>query len=210
MSTLIIVFLGNPGRRYEDTRHNLGWWVGDLMAQEAKVAFHAGRGRFLLAEVRVGGEPALLVKPTTYMNGSGEALADLSTSHEIDPGSLLVVADDFALALGQIRIRERGSSGGHNGLESIIEQLGSDEFARIRCGVGPVPEGVDAAHFVLDRMGPEELIVAREMAAKAARAVAMILARGVRTAANEYNRKPPALEEPSRGSTGAERPKEGA
>jgi len=205
----IIVFLGNPGERYAPTRHNLGWWVGDLVAQAACTAFKPGRGNYLLAQGRVGGQLSVLVKPTAFMNASGEALDDLGTAYVVEPHSLVVIADDLALPLGQIRVRVRGSSGGHNGLASIIAHLGTEEFARIRCGIGPLPVDADAAEFVLDPFRPEELIIAREMAVRAAEAVAMMMARGVGVAAAVYNCKPPAPETSADGPSGAERPREG-
>jgi PTH1 family peptidyl-tRNA hydrolase len=127
-------------------------------------------------------------------------LDEVSRDHELSSENLLVVADDIDLPLGRIRIRAGGSSGGHNGLESVIHSLGTDQFARIRLGVGPVPVGTDPADFVLDRFSEEELIIARDVAARAAEAVALVLARGVRAAANVYNRKPPAPEDSKPGA----------
>ena len=204
MAIPVVLFLGNPGTEYAPTRHNLGWWVADLVAQEARIGFRSGRGRYDLAQGRVGGQMALLVKPTAYMNASGEVLDELAVTFEVDWPSLLVVADDTDLSLGQIRVRAGGSSGGHNGLASVIEHAGTDQFARVRCGIGPAPEGGDAADFVLDPFEPDELIVVREMAAKAAGAVAMVLARGIIAAANEFNRRPPAPEQSLEGPAGAE------
>ncbi|MEW5701337.1 MAG: aminoacyl-tRNA hydrolase [Candidatus Zixiibacteriota bacterium] len=204
MAIPIIVFLGNPGARYAMTRHNLGWWVADLVAGETRLAFKPGQGPYLEASGRVAGQKALLVKPTTFMNASGEAFDHLSRKYDLSPESLLVVADDLALPLGQLRLRGHGSSGGHNGLASIIACLGTEQFARVRCGIGPLPAGVDAAEFVLDPFGPGELIAAREMAARAAEAVAMVLARGLVAAADAYNRKPPAPETSAEGSSGAQ------
>ena len=209
MAVPIIIFLGNPGDRHAATRHNVGWWVGDRLAAKAKTGFAAGHGRFLLSQVRLAGQPALLVKPTTYMNASGEAIVELSRSHAVEPESLMVVLDDLALALGQIRIRAGGSAGGHNGLASMIAHLGTDQFTRVRCGIGPLPAGVDAAEFVLDLFRPDELIVAQEMAGRAAEAVELILARGVHAAANVFNRRPPAPESSTLDMPGAVRPKEG-
>jgi len=206
---MLLLLLGNPGERYRQTRHNLGWWVGDILAERAKVGFKPGRGDFFVAEGRIGGQVVRMVKPTTFMNESGRALDQCAAIFGLEPAELIVVADDIDLVLGQIRIRERGSSGGHNGLASVIEHLGSEEFVRVRCGVGPVPAGVDPAEFVLDPFGSDEFIVAREMATVAADAVAMILARGPVAAANVFNRKPPAPEKPANGNAGAQRPGEG-
>lgn len=199
----IIVLLGNPGKRYTMTRHNLGWWVGDVMAEQEKATFRAGWGSFYFAELEVGRHQALLLKPTTYMNLSGRVLTELAERHTVTPLDVIAVADDFALPLGQIRARPYGSSGGHNGLASLIEVLGSDQFARVRCGVGPVPDGLDPAEFVLAPFADNELSSAREMAERAASAVKMILTDGVVATANTYNRKPPAPEAPPGDQSGA-------
>jgi PTH1 family peptidyl-tRNA hydrolase len=209
MRDWVITFLGNPGDRYAGTRHNLGWRVADGMATKAKSAFHAGVGDYLIAECRVGGRRVHLLKPTTCMNASGQALDQYARWTGLAPEELIVVADDIALPLGEIRIRARGSSGGHNGLASIIEHIGSEEFTRVRCGVGPLPPGADAADFVLDDFTQDELLSARQMVAKAIVAVEMILARGVSAAANTYNRKPPATEADSSNPPDAQRPGEG-
>jgi PTH1 family peptidyl-tRNA hydrolase len=203
-----IVFLGNPGPEHAETRHNLGWWVGDILADRARVRLRPEAAEFLSAEGRLGGKKVLLVKPMTYMNASGEAVNLASKLHGFEPESLIVIADDIALPLGRIRIRASGSSGGHNGLQSIIEQLGTEEFTRVRLGVGPVADGIDSAEFVLDRFDDDDFIVAREMAAHAAEAVLMILARGVEAAANVYNRKPPAPDSTGESQAGADRPGE--
>jgi PTH1 family peptidyl-tRNA hydrolase len=138
------------------------------------------------------------------MNLSGQALLELAERIELAPDDLIAVADDFALPLGQIRIRRDGSSGGHNGLASIIEVLQSEQFTRVRCGVGPVPSGLDPAEFVLAPFADNELSLAREMAERAAAAVKMIMTDGVSAAANTYNRKPPAPDAPSRDQSGAQ------
>jgi PTH1 family peptidyl-tRNA hydrolase len=201
--TKIVILLGNPGKRYTLTRHNVGWWVGDVLAEQEKTLFRAGWGNFYYAELEFQGRPTILVKPTTYMNLSGRVLTELAERHTVTPLDVVAVADDFALPLGQIRVRPYGSSGGHNGLASIIEVLESDQFARVRCGVGPVPEGIDPAEFVLAPFADNELSSAREMAERAASAVKMILTDGVVATANTYNRKPPAPEAPPGDQSGA-------
>jgi PTH1 family peptidyl-tRNA hydrolase len=170
--------------------------------------FKPGTGDYYLAEGRVGGQKARLLKATTYMNESGQAVSQYADRFGLYPEDLIVVSDDIDLPLGQIRIRARGSSGGHNGIASVIEHVGSEEIARCRCGVGPVPPGDDAAEFVLDPFGAAELIVARQMAASAALAVETMVARGVGVAANTYNRKPPAPGDTPSEQPGAERPRE--
>jgi PTH1 family peptidyl-tRNA hydrolase len=207
---MIITLLGNPGKRYETTRHNVGWWVGDLLAVRAGAAFQRGPEGYASAEVSLEGKPVLLVKPLTYMNNSGDAVAELRGRLEFRPEEqLLVIADDIALPLGQLRVRSSGSSGGHNGLQSIIDAIGSQQFARVRCGVGPVPPGIDPAEFVLDPFPLSELPLAQEMAVRAADAVRTILREGITAAANTYNRKPPAPDAPEGDDEGANRPREG-
>lgn len=202
--TKVVLLLGNPGRRYEMTRHNLGWWVGDVLAARFRTAFKPGWGSFYLSEFDEGSQPCILLKPTTYMNLSGQALSELTERIEFTSEDLIAVADDFALPLGQLRVRRDGSSGGHNGLTSIIEVLQCEQFTRVRCGVGPVPAGIDPAEFVLAPFAENELSLAREMAERAAAAVRMILTDGVSAAANTYNRKPPAPEAPSGDQSGAQ------
>ena len=178
----VIVLLGNPGDRYAATRHNIGWWIGDVLVERRRLKFKPGPGDYYMAEGRIGGRKARLLKATTFMNESGRAIAQYADRFGLFPQDLIVVTDDIDLPLGQIRIRAKGSSGGHNGLASVIEHVGSEEVARCRCGVGPVPSEVD----------PAEFLVARQMAATAADAVETMVARGVSVAASAFNRKPPA------------------
>ena len=207
---MIITLLGNPGKRYERTRHNVGWWVGDLLVGQAGGAFQRRHEEFASAELGLEGKRVLMVKPLTYMNNSGEVVADLQHQLEFRPeDQFLVVADDIALPLGQLRIRNSGSSGGHNGLQSIIDAIGSQQFARVRCGVGPLPTGIDPAEFVLDPFPLAELSLAEEMAVRAADAVRTILREGLPAAANAFNRKPPAPDAPPGDNEGADRPREG-
>lgn len=201
--TKIVMLLGNPGKRYTMTRHNLGWWVGDILAAKGSTEFRAGWGSFYYADLEIQGRRTLLVKPTTYMNLAGRVLSELSERHTVTPLDIIAVADDFALPLGQIRVRPYGSSGGHNGLASIIEVLESDQFVRVRCGVGPVPADIDPADFVLAPFADNELSSAREMAERAASAVTMILTDGAVATANTYNRKPPAPDAPPGDQSGA-------
>lgn len=208
MDPCVIVFLGNPGPKYVETRHNLGWWVADKLIKTARIRFKPGPGDFDWAEGRLGGQKVLLVKPQTFMNASGEAVTQLAQSRPVDSDRIIVVADDYAIPLGRLRIRAEGASGGHNGLASMIDHIGTERFTRVRVGVGPLPEEIDAAEFVLDGFGADELLVAGEMAVRAADAVTMILARGIEAAANLFNRKPPAPDEPTKSSAGAQGPGE--
>ncbi len=199
----VVVFLGNPGVRYAKTRHNVAWWVADVLSKEMRREFAPGWGNFHYATLEMDRRTVHLVKPTTYMNLSGHALIDLAERVEFHIRDVIAVADDFALPLGQLRIRKSGSSGGHNGLASLIEVFESDQFTRLRCGVGPVPEGIDPADFVLAEFVGNELSSAQDMAERAASAVKMIVTAGATRAANTYNRKPPAPEAPSGDQSGA-------
>ncbi len=152
----VITGLGNPGSRYEKTRHNLGFRVVEAIAAARRGRWGDPARKCRTASVRLAGGHGLLVEPLTYMNLSGDALAPIVIEHELPPSRLLVVCDDIALPLGQIRLRASGTDGGHNGLKSIIERLNTTGFPRLRMGVGPVPPRVDAAEFVLAEFLPEE------------------------------------------------------
>jgi PTH1 family peptidyl-tRNA hydrolase len=181
------VGLGNPGARYQRTRHYAGFMVIDELAARARAAGRIASDAWL-AEATLAGEPALLVKPLAYMNASGEPVARLLAERGATPAELVVVVDDVALPLGRLRVRERGSDGGHNGLRSLILTLGSDEFARVRIGVGlDEPPDVDLADFVLGEFLPEELPRVREMVSLAADAVACLLQDGAAAAMNRFN-----------------------
>lgn len=184
----VIAGLGNPGREYEATPHNIGFEVIDEIASEAGVKLKKS-WRFALqsAEIRVDQEQVLLVKPQTFMNRSGEALAPLLRKKGMTAADLLVVVDDVELPLGSIRLRAKGSAGTHNGLKSVIERLGTTDFARLRVGVGPVPEGRDRVAYVLGRYRKdvhEQVMAAMKRAAEASRAWA---AEGVEKTMNKFN-----------------------
>jgi len=201
----VVVFLGNPGPEYERTRHNLGFWTADILAEKLKCRFEPGQGDFVIAQKRMRGEPLCLVKPTTYVNRSGHAVAQLVENRRITPSQVIVVCDDFTLDEGRIRLRRKGSDGGHNGLKSIIAQLGTEEFPRIRLGTGPVPENVDPVDFVLAKVGENDINTLRELADRASEAVIDLVTRGFGIAAGKYNLKPSA---PAAETDGADRPKE--
>ncbi|MEW6746499.1 MAG: aminoacyl-tRNA hydrolase [Planctomycetota bacterium] len=152
----VVIGLGNPGRRYEGSRHNLGYAVVDLVASRVRVSWETGPGPFEQARGRRGGRDFLLVKPTTFMNASGEAVRALMRRYAPEPAELLVVIDDLALPPGQVRVRRAGSDGGHKGLQSLIEVLGVETFPRIRLGIGSPPPGVDAVDYVLEKPGGDE------------------------------------------------------
>ncbi len=185
----LVVGLGNPGRAYEHTRHNAGWQVLDEVARRRAVEFRRSwRRPVQSAKASMEGAGALLlVKPLTFMNRSGDVLPGLMRPAGLTVKDLIVVADDINLPLGKLRIRSRGGAGGHNGLKSVIERLGSEEFIRVRVGVGEQEEGKSLTEHVLDRMNAEERQALAESAVRAADAVDCILAEGVDRAMNGYN-----------------------
>jgi PTH1 family peptidyl-tRNA hydrolase len=183
----LVVGLGNPGDRYRRTRHNLGFMVVDALAARGG----AGRGReehgAWVAEATVGGEPALLVKPLSFMNRSGGPVVGLLAAHVALPSDLVVVLDDIALELGVLRIRERGSHGGHNGLRSIIEALDTEDFPRLRLGIQKGEPPADLAEFVLSDFPAEDVLVVQEMVGYAAEAVECQAREGTVAAMSRYN-----------------------
>ena len=192
----VIVGLGNPGEKYRKTRHNAGLNVVAGLARGHRVRLRAGLGDFLSGGGRVSGREVELVLPLTYMNTSGRAVADALSSGDREPHDLLVVCDDVNLPLGRLRLRADGSDGGHNGLASIISVLGTERFARLRLGVGGAPQGVDLADYVLEPFEPRQLKDVEEMMRRGVEALEFLLARGIESAMNEYNRRP-AGEEPA-------------
>lgn len=197
----VVVGLGNPGTTYRYTRHNAGFMVLDHLAEggcgltavyrgsEGKNPFAKTRGPFLSLEGELSGVPFLLVKPATFMNESGRAVASLVTRGNIhDPGDLLVVLDDVDLGLGRLRFRERGSAGGHNGLKSIIEAFGTEEFARLRIGTGPRPGGDEMVDYVLSSFRPEEFEMLNQSIVCASRCVEAWITGGIERAKEELSK----------------------
>nr|BCX01423.1 MAG: peptidyl-tRNA hydrolase [Bacteroidota bacterium] len=183
----LVVGLGNPGPEYAGTRHNVGFRVLDELAQRARVRFRAGRGEYLESELELDGQLVRLIKPTTYMNRSGRAVRQALDRYREPLDRLLVVLDDLQLPLGTIRLRPKGSSGGHNGLEDIIAHLRTEAFARLRLGIGaPFPRGKQA-DFVLSVFDPEELPLVEVMIQTAAEAVRCWVLEGIQAAMNRYN-----------------------
>jgi len=193
----LIIGLGNPGRRYRDTRHNVGFGVVDELASRFGAPFEAAPVDALMARVRSEGGGMILAKPLTLMNLSGTAVGDLLRYFRIDLAGLLVVADDVNLPLGRIRARARGSDGGHKGLRSVIGQLGSEEFARLRVGIGRGDLRRDLADHVLARFDPDERAPMDAAIARAADAAGLFAAEGIDSVMNRYNRPdgPPAGQE---------------
>lgn len=186
----IIAGLGNPKKEYDNTRHNIGFAMIDELADKYHISVMDVKHKALTGKGMIGGHKVLLVKPLTFMNLSGESIRPLADYFKIDVASeLIVVSDDISLPPGQIRIRKRGSAGGHNGLKSIIQQLGSEEFQRLRIGVGEKPGGYDLADYVLGHFSKEEQVVMSEGIKKAVGAVEMMLDGDIDGAMNEFNRK---------------------
>jgi PTH1 family peptidyl-tRNA hydrolase len=185
----VVMGLGNPGPEYDGTRHNVGWWVVDRLAYDWDFGPFRRDGRALVAEGMVRDIEVRLVKPTTYMNRSGLALAPLASLEKFDPSrDLLVVVDDAALDVGRVRLRAQGSPGGHNGLKSISDALRSDAYARLRIGVGKKPEGADLADWVLSPMPEEDEEVVVGLLPEIAKAVETWAIEGIEVAMSRHNR----------------------
>lgn len=183
---LLIVGLGNPGRRYRGTRHNVGREVVQYLADRLGARLEED-GWARTARARIGGVTVVLAVPETYMNVSGQAVRDLLRRGRRRPGDLLVVHDDLDIPLGYVRLRPGDGAGGHNGIRSIIAELGTGMFPRLRIGIGRPPAGVDPAEFVLDRFAPEERRVIDEAVARAAEAAVTAAREGLPAAMNRYN-----------------------
>lgn len=183
----ILVGLGNPSSKYEGTRHNVGFVVIDELAERWGIRVNTLRHRALCGSGFVGTEKVVLAKPVTYMNLSGEAVRPLTEYYKISPEDLLIICDDINLELGNLRVRARGSAGGHNGLKDIIAKLGTQDFPRLRVGVGGKPEQMELADYVLGHFTAEERKVVRETAGLAADAAETFVKEGVGEAMNRYN-----------------------
>ena len=186
----VIAGLGNPDEKYQGTRHNVGFDVVDRLAEKYQIAVDTKKHRALIGKGVVEGQKVILVKPQTYMNLSGESLRSLVEYYKIDPEEeLIVIYDDINLAPGKLRIRPKGSAGGHNGIKNIIAHLGTQVFPRIRVGVGEKPKGWDLADYVLGRFPGEEEPVIREALEKTTKACCEIITADVTSAMNKYNNK---------------------
>ena len=184
----LIVGLGNPGSKYEDTRHNVGFLAADELARRGSFSIQRVRFKALTAPAEIGGQGVLVMKPTTYMNLSGEAVGEAARFYKIAPDHVLVISDDVDLPLGKLRIRTGGSAGGHNGLKSIIQHLGSDQFPRLKVGVGGKPHpDYDMADWVLGRLQGEDKKVMDESIKRAADAIECFLRDGPQRAMNRFN-----------------------
>lgn len=186
----IIVGLGNPGKEYNNTRHNIGFDVIDKLAEQEKIDVLEKKHKAVIGKGYIAGQKCILAKPHTFMNLSGESVRELIGYYKVDEkDELIVISDDISLDVGQLRIRKKGSAGGHNGLKNIIAQLGHDTFVRVKMGVGEKPKGWDLADYVLGHFSAEERRAEDEAAVRAADAVRMIITDGADAAMNEFNRK---------------------
>lgn len=184
----LIVFLGNPGPRYEMTRHNAGFMAADAMAKEKNVNINKARFKALTTTCDIGGESVLLMKPQTFMNLSGDAVAQAAKFYKIPPEHVIVVSDEISLPIGKLRIRTKGSAGGHNGLKDIIAKLGTDAFPRIRIGVGAPPHpDYDMADWVLSSFKNQDAEDMLAAAARAAQAAQCYITQGADRAMNRFN-----------------------
>lgn len=186
----IIVGLGNPGKQYAHTRHNVGFDVIDVLADKYGIDVSTKKFKALTGKGMIEGQKAVLAKPQTFMNLSGESVRELLDFYKIDETfELIVIYDDISLAPGQLRVREKGSAGGHNGIKNIISHLGGQEFLRIKVGIGEKPSGYDLADYVLSRFSSEERQLVEEALKRAAQAAVKLMTDGPAETMNEYNRK---------------------
>jgi len=194
----LIVGLGNPGREYAHSRHNVGFWCLNRLARRHGIAFRSGGRLAAVGEGRLAERPVILAKPRTFVNLSGRAVSALLQRHRLSPQQLLVVCDELDLPLGRVRLRPGGSHGGHKGMRSIIEAIGSQDFPRIRIGIGrpsapggggePTWETEHVVDYVLGPMTAEERRILDEAVATAGEAILCLLSEGVEAAMNRYNR----------------------
>ncbi|NJN18491.1 MAG: aminoacyl-tRNA hydrolase [Oscillochloris sp.] len=184
----LIVGLGNPGSKYANTRHNIGFDCLDMLAERHRLEFRGKRANSLIAEGTIGATKVALVKPQTFMNLSGQAVSNLRNWYKLDPArEILVIYDDMDLPFGKIRLRERGSAGTHNGMRSIVGQLGNGEFPRLRVGIDAPPGRMDPAAYVLARFGKDQEAELPTLRDTVADATELVIREGVIAAMNRYN-----------------------
>lgn len=187
---IIIAGLGNPTKEYDNTRHNIGFDVIDALADAEGIWVDTGKFKALIGKGMIGGEKVVLMKPLTYMNLSGESIREAVQFYKVDPKTeLIVISDDISLGVGQLRIRKKGSAGGHNGLKSIIAQTGTDGFSRIKMGVGEKPKQMDLADYVLGHFSKEERVIMDGGIRDAIESVRLMVQGETDKAMNLYNKK---------------------
>ena len=185
----LIAGLGNPGKEYEKTRHNAGFGAIDALAEKLGISVEEKKYKGLFGKGRIGAEPVILLKPHTYMNLSGESVRAAADFYKIDPEHMIVIYDDIDLEVGRLRLRAKGSAGGHNGIKNIIAHMGTQEFPRVRIGVGAKPDRMDLADYVLGRFSQVEQSQMEDGYKEAAEAAAAIVEEGIEAAMNRFNRK---------------------
>ncbi len=186
----IIVGLGNPTKEYDHTRHNIGFQVIDMIGKTSGIDVTEKKHKALIGKGYINGQKVILAKPQTYMNLSGESIRVLIDYYKIEEKTqLIIIYDDISLEVGQLRIRKKGSAGGHNGIKSIISHLGHDTFLRIKIGVGEKPKNFDLADYVLGHFTKAELEVMEESGEKAGKAIELLMEEKIEEAMNQYNGK---------------------
>ncbi|WP_418474493.1 aminoacyl-tRNA hydrolase [Frisingicoccus sp.] len=185
----IIAGLGNPTKTYEGTRHNIGFDMIDAIADKYNIDVTTKKHKALTGKGRIDGVPVILAKPQTYMNLSGESIRDIADFYKIPAENIIIIYDDISLEVGQLRIRKKGSAGGHNGIKNIIAHLGTQEFPRIKVGIGSKPEGWDLADYVLSKYSKAERECLRDAQQDVVGAAALMVHDDVDGAMNQYNGK---------------------
>lgn len=185
---IVVVGLGNPGRKYEETRHNVGFEVVEILATRHKIKMTKLKFKALYGEGVIGGKKVLLVKPQTYMNLSGESVRDIINWYKVPVENIIIIYDDIDLPVGKLRLRPKGSAGTHNGMKSVIYQIMSHEFPRVRIGIDKPPEGWNLANYVTSKFSKEEQRKIAEVIVSAADAVEAIIDSGIDQAMNKFNK----------------------
>jgi len=185
----LIIGLGNPGTEYADTRHNVGFQAIDTIGKAYNIRVNKNKFKGFFGEGMIGNSKVILIKPQTYMNLSGESVNSFISWYKVDPKDVLIIYDDVSLDPGVLRIREKGSAGGHNGIKSIIQHLGTDEFQRIKIGIGEKPQNWDLADYVLSRFTNLEMKMIDKTIKDVVDATQMMIEKGIQQAMNAYNPK---------------------
>lgn len=185
----IIIGLGNPTDKYQATRHNIGWDAITRLSDDYRIPLDFRKHKAICGKGYIEGEKVVLAQPITYMNLSGESVRELVDYYKVSPEDIIIIYDDISLDVGQLRIRKKGSAGGHNGIKSIISHLGTDEFPRIKIGVGDKPKDWDLADYVLSRFAAEEQATIREALKDTSEACKLMITSGMDAAMNQYNKK---------------------
>ncbi len=186
---IVIAGLGNPGKEYDKTKHNVGFWVIDQLAKEYNIDVTKFKHKALIGDGVIAGKKVLLVKPQTYMNLSGESIREVLKFYKIPIEQFYVIYDDTSLPLSSVRIREKGSAGGHNGIKNIIAHLNTDAFIRIKVGIGEKPNGWDLADYVLTKFSKDDEPLILSGVEKASHAIEILLTKGIVEAMNQTNQK---------------------